>query len=100
METSFHVHRRRTDGMRQNYYCDAYAASRCCDDRSTPRKDHVVLRRMAIRLRHDGFSRRAVRGRVAECEHFRFGNEEPHRHKLKKSSQEHVRAVSRIEPAP
>ena len=26
METSFHVHHRRTDGMRQEYFRDAYAA--------------------------------------------------------------------------
>ena len=38
METSFHVHRRRTDGMRQMYFHDAYVASRCRDDRSTPEK--------------------------------------------------------------
>ena len=38
METFFHVHRRRTDGMRQKYFRDAYAASRCCDDRSTPER--------------------------------------------------------------
>ena len=62
------------DEMR--YFRDAYAASRCCDDRSTPppRKDHVVLRRMASGLRNDGRSRRAVRGRVAERKYFRFGN--------------------------
>ena len=38
VETSFHVHRRRTDGMQQKYFRDAYAASRCCDDRSTPER--------------------------------------------------------------
>ena len=31
--------------------------------------------------RNDGLSRRAVRGRVAECEHVRFVNEEPHCHR-------------------
>ena len=67
VETSFHVHRRRSDGMRQKYFRDAYATSRCCDDRSTSRTDHVVLRRMARGLRNDGLGRRAVRGRVAEC---------------------------------
>ena len=81
VETSFHVHRRRTDGMRQKYFRDVYAASRCCDERSTPRMDHVVLRRMARGLRNDGLGRRAVRGRVAECEHVRFVDEEPHRHR-------------------
>ena len=81
VETSFHVHRRRTDGMRQKYFRDAYAASRFCDDRSTPRTDHVVLRRMARGLRNDGLGRRAVRGRVAECEHVRFVDEEPYRHR-------------------
>ena len=80
VETSFHVHRRRTDGMRQKYFRDAYAASRCCDDRSTPRTDHVVLRGMARGLRNDGLGRLAVRGRVAEREHVRFVDEEPHRH--------------------
>ena len=35
--------------MRQKYVRNAYAASRCCDDLSTPRKDHVVLRRMAFK---------------------------------------------------
>ena len=82
VETSFHVHRRRTDGMRQKYFHDAYAASRCCDDRSTLRTDHVVLRRMTRGLRNDGLGRRAFRGRVAECEHVRFVDEEPHRHRL------------------
>ena len=62
METSLHVHRRWTDGMRQEYFRDAYVASRCYDDRSTSRKDHVVLRRMARGLRNDGLGRRAVRG--------------------------------------
>ena len=81
VETSFHVHRRRSDGMRKKYFRDAYAASRCCDDRSTPRTDHVVLRRMARGLRNDGLGRRAVRGRVAECEHVRLVDEEPHRHR-------------------
>ena len=81
METSFHVHRRWTDGMWQKYDSDAYAASRCCNDRSTPRTDHVVFRRMARRLSNDGISQRAVRGKVAECEHVRFFNEEPHRHR-------------------
>ncbi len=38
VETSFHVNRRRTDGMRQKYFRDAYATSRCCDDRSTPER--------------------------------------------------------------
>ena len=46
-----------------------------------PRTDHVVLRRMARGLRNDGLRRRAVRGRVAECEHVRFVDEEPHRHR-------------------
>ena len=86
VETSFHVHRRRTDGMRQKYFHDAYAASRYCDDRSTPppptpRTDHVVLRRMARGLRNDGLGRRAIRGRVPECEHVRFVDDEPHRHR-------------------
>ena len=47
VETSFHVHRRRAEGMWQKYFRDAYAASRCYDDRSSPRPNHVVLRRMA-----------------------------------------------------
>ena len=79
--TSFHVHRRRTDGMRQKYFRDAYAESRYCDDRSTPRTDHVVLRRMSRGLRNDGLGRRAFRGRVADCEHVRFVDEESHRHR-------------------
>ena len=41
-----------------------------------PRTDQVVLRRMARGLRNDGLSRRAVRGRVAECEHVRFVDED------------------------
>ena len=41
VETSFYVHRRRTDGMRQKYFRDAYAASRCCDDRSTPPPERI-----------------------------------------------------------
>ena len=81
VETPFHVHRRRTDGMRQKYFRDAYATSICYDDRSTPRTDHVVLRRMARGLRNDRLSRRAVRGRVAGCEHVRFVDEEPHRYR-------------------
>ena len=40
-----------------------------------------MLRRMARGLRNDGLSRRAVRGRVAECEHTRFDNKEPHHHR-------------------
>ena len=81
VETSFHVRRRRTDGMRQKYFREAYAALRYCDDRSNPRTDHVVLRRMERGLRNDELGRRAVRGRVAECEHVRFVDEEPHRHR-------------------
>ena len=77
--------RRRTKGMREKYFRDAYAASRCRNDRSNPRNVHEVLRRMlrrmAIHLRYDGFSRRAVRRSVAECKHARFGNEEPHHHR-------------------
>ena len=81
METSLHVHRRRTDGMRQEYFRDAYVASRCCDDRFTSRKNHVVLRRIARGLRNDGRGRRAVRGRVTDGGHVRIDNEEPHRHR-------------------
>ena len=89
METCFHVHRRRTDGMRQKYFRDAYAASRCYDDRSTPRTDHMMLRRMARGLRNDGLSRRVETDeRVTTL------------FTKKKSSQEHVRAVSRTEPVP
>ena len=42
METSLHVRRRRINGMRQEHVRDASVASRHRDDRSTPRKDHVV----------------------------------------------------------
>ena len=77
METSLHVHRRRTDGMRQKYFRYAYVASRCCDDRSTSRKNQVVLRRMARGLRNDGLSRRAIRGNGP----VRIDNEEPNRHR-------------------
>ena len=38
METFFNMLRRRTDGKRQEHFRDAYAASRCRDDRSTPEK--------------------------------------------------------------
>ena len=81
METSLHVHRRRTDGVQQEYFRDAYVASRCCDDRSTARKNNVVLRRMARGLRNDGLGPRAFRGRVTDGGHVRFDNEEPHRHR-------------------
>ena len=81
METSLHVHRRRTDGMRQEHVRDASVASRRCDDRSTSRKDHVVLRRMARGLRNDGLDSRVVRGRVTDGVHVRIDNEEPHRHR-------------------
>ena len=40
-----------------------------------------MLRRIAISLRDNQLSRRAVRGRIAECEHVRCVNEEPHRHR-------------------
>ena len=46
-----------------------------------PRTEHVVLCRMARGLRNDGLSQRAVRGRVAEREHVRFGNEELYHHR-------------------
>ena len=79
METSLHVHRRRTDGMRQEHFREAYVASRCCDDRSTSRKNHVVLRKIARGLRNNGLNRRAVRGRVTDGGHVRI-DEEAHRH--------------------
>ena len=64
--------------MRQKQVRDAYAASRCRYDR----KDHVMLRRMATRLRDDGIIQRgAVRGSVAERDPVRIGNEEYHRHR-------------------
>ena len=81
METSLHVHRRRTDGVRQEYFRDVYVASRCCNDRSTSRKNHVVLRRMARGLRNDGLGPCAIRGRVTDGGHIRIDNEEPHRHR-------------------
>ena len=67
--------------MWKKYFRDTYAASRCYDDQSTSRTDHLVLKRMARCLRNDGLSRRAIQGRVVECEHSRFDNEEPHRYR-------------------
>ena len=81
METPLHVHRRRTDGVRQEYFRDAYVASRRCDDRSTARTNNVVLRRMARGLRNDELGSRAIRGRVTDGGHVRSDNEEPHRHR-------------------
>ena len=81
METSLHVHRRRTDGVRQEYFRDAYVASRCCNDRSTSRKNHVVLRRIARGLRNDGLGPRAVRGRITDGGHVQIDNEEPNRNR-------------------
>ena len=81
METPLHVRRRRTNGMRQEHVRDAPVASRHLDDRSTPRKDHVVLRRMARGLRDNGLDSRAIRGRVTNGIHVRIDNEEPHRHR-------------------
>ena len=81
METSLHVRRRRTDGMRQEHVRDASVTSRNRDDRSTPRKDHVVLRRMARGLRDNGLDSRTIRGGVTNGIHVRIDNEEPHRHR-------------------
>ena len=67
--------------MRQEHVRDASVASRCCNDRSTSRKHHVVLRRMARGLRNDGLDSRAVQGRVTKGGHVRFDEEEPHRHR-------------------